>query len=415
MFLQESLLDMKLCCPRPVASLVVVCVGILGGGRLAGAQAQAPRSSAGPVPGAAAPPTPEAATLPAPGVVGEAAIAAGNVASARERALGEAFRSLVEQALGRLLAETGAHPSTPAISSLRANWLARPKPLVRSYRVLEQSAEAGVFRVRVMADLDETHMRRELERARASANRGVTPGVVPIVSNGPDEAGAAVSSLLSAEGLRTEVRSDPGASESRVREIAARSGRNAAVMITGEALDEGVVRGAGQHAVKCGLGVRVVPASGTSAGRERRAVGRGFNPTKDEAQASCFDSVARELLPGVLPDLGATARSGDLRAVIVDLDVTEPAVLSPVLRATRRIVGSGLVEVRRVMVGRIELRVQTRLSPEGFLSTLVNDQELGGVAAVTPGAAPIGDRIAARVRLLPRELPAPTVEAVPAR
>ena len=54
----------------------------------------------------------------------------------------------------------------------------------------------------------------------------------------------------------------------------------------------------------------------------------------------------------MLPDLGlAAAGSGDLRVVVLDLDINEPAVISPVLRALRKIAGPAAAEVRRVVVG----------------------------------------------------------------
>src|SRR5688500_1163782 len=82
-------------------------------------------------PVAPAPPPPLAE-----GVTGQAPIAAGNVAAARERALNEAYRQLVEAAFAGLLAENAlATPSAP-LAALRASWLARPKRLVRNYRVL---------------------------------------------------------------------------------------------------------------------------------------------------------------------------------------------------------------------------------------------------------------------------------------
>src|ERR1044071_5869815 len=81
------------------------------------------------------------------GVVGEAPIAAGNVAAARERGLNEAHRQLVEGSFASLLAENGLQAPTPPLVNLRAGWLARPKRLVRNYRVLAQDEQNGVLQV----------------------------------------------------------------------------------------------------------------------------------------------------------------------------------------------------------------------------------------------------------------------------
>jgi hypothetical protein len=346
------------------------------------------------------------AAVPEEGVVGQAAIAAGNLASARERAMDDAFRQLCERAFTDLLGETGTGSPSPALASLRATWIARPRRLVRNYRVLEQGEVEGNFRVRVSAELDAAHMRREFDRVRGSGNRGVTPGVVPVVGAGSPEAPAALAPLLQAEGVHAQHQPGGATDEPALRALAARSGRGVVVVVSGRAASEGPVRGTSEQSVECQLGVRLVGADGSVRSPERSWTSRAFASSDDQARASCFGRASRDLIPALLPDLGLVAGgSGDLRAVLLDLDINEPAVISPVLRALRKIAGPTATEVRRVIVGRVEVHVRSRLAPPALLAAL--GRELASIATVSSTGQGVGDRLPAQVRLLAVTAPTP--------
>jgi hypothetical protein len=350
---------------------------------------------------AQAPGAPPAAPAPAAeGAVGQAPIAAGDVATARDRALNEAFRQLVEAAFTGLVAENGGATS-PALSSLRAGWLQRPKRLVRSYRVLEQSEVGGMLRVRVTAELDEAFMRREFDRSRGVANRGVAPGVLPVLAVGAPEAGTVLVNALGDQGIRAQLQAGAANDEAALRALAARAGRSVA-LVTGRAASEGPVRGTGQQAVECTLGVRLVSAD-AGPGPERNASARGFQIQEGDARTACFARAARDLLPALLPEVGRAGTAGDLRVVTLDLDINEPAVISPVLRALRKIGGATSTEVRRVVVGKVEVRVSSRLGAPALLAGLT--RELAALATVTRSGSDQGPRVAAQIRLLPATLP----------
>jgi hypothetical protein len=362
-----------------------------------------------PAPGPAGVPA-QPAQPAADGAVGQAPIAAGDVATARERALNEAFRQLVEAAFVALVTENGGATS-PALSSLRAGWLQRPKLLVRSYRVLEQSEDGGLLRVRVTAELDEAFMRREFDRSRGVANRGVAPGVLPVLAVGAPEAGTVLVSALGDEGIRAQLQAGAASDESALKALAARAGRSVA-LVTGRAASEGPVRGTGQQAVECQLGVRLVSAD-AGAGAERSASARGFQIQESDARTACFARAARDLLPALLPEVGGKgATAGDLRVVTLDLDINEPAVISPVLRALRKIGGATSTEVRKVSVGRVEVRVSSRLTAPALMAGLT--RELATLATVTRNGSDQGPRVAAQIRLLPATLPPAAAAPAPA-
>jgi hypothetical protein len=296
--------------------------------------------------------------------------------------------------------------ATAPLSNLRTQWLARPKRLVRNYRVLAQNEQNGVLQVRISAELDEAFMRREFDRARGAANRGLPPGVTPLVSVGVPEAGSAVRAALVGEGVRVELQPGAAPDEAGMRALAQRSGRGTVVAVSGRAAGEGSVRGGGVVSVDCHLTVRLLSASGGSDSPERAAGGRGFAPAESDARSACFAKAVRQLLPALLPDLGAAAAApGDLRVVTLDFDLTEPAVLSPLLRALRKVAGATAVELRRVVVGRVEIQVTSRLTPAALWSSL--SRELATQATLTRMGGDRGDRVAAQIRMLPPTLTAP--------
>jgi hypothetical protein len=343
----------------------------------------------------------------APGVVGEAPIAAGNAASARERALEEAFRQLVEKTFTQLISELGGATPTAAQASVRAGWLQRPRRLVRGYRVLEESEQAGNLRVRVTADLDEAGMRRELERARGATTTRATPaGAVPVVALSSPEAATALAAALAAGGVRAELAPGRLADAAAVRPLALKAGRGVAVAVNGHDEDEGLVRGAGLRAVACEISVQLVPAAG-DVPAPRSAKARGFHAEPQRARDSCYTRATAALLPALLPELGGmTSGAGDLRQYVFDLDLNEPAALAPMLRAVRKVAGPAAAEVRRIAVGRVELAVNTRLAAAALFAGVA--RELGSVATLVRTGPDRGDRIMAQVRLLaPAEPPAP--------
>jgi hypothetical protein len=172
------------------------------------------------------------------------------------------------------------------------------------------------------------------------------------------------------------------------------------------------VRGTGQQSVDCQLGVRLIPVEGSVSG-EKGAGGRGFHLTEEEARSACFARATADVLPALLPDLGgAGGGPGADRVITLDLDINEPAVISPVLRALRKLAGPSSTEVRRVVVGRVEARVSSRLPAPALLAAL--GRELQALATVTRTGPERPDRLQAQIRLLPQTAPAPAQPVPPA-
>jgi hypothetical protein len=226
---------------------------------------------------------------------------------------------------------------------------------------------------------------------------------LPVVAQTAPEAATALAAALAGKGLRAEVVPGRYPDDNALRPLAQRSGRGLALSVSGTYQDEGPVRGASVHAHGCELTVRLVPTDGAPSDRTQRA--RTFEAPGRNPGASCYARATATLLPSLLPEIGALGGGGDLRTVILDLDLNEPAVLSPLLRAVRKLAGPASAEVRRIAVGRVEVGVNTRLGAGALLAGLT--RELASVATVTRTGAERGDRVTAQIRMVPQTVPTP--------
>jgi hypothetical protein len=360
------------------------------------AQAPAPPAAA-PGQSAAAPASPDAV------VSAEAPIVAHNVASAKQRALEEAFFQAVDRAFVRVLAVAGADASAPppALAQLRAGFRTRARRYVRSYRVLSEGEAGAVYRVELEADVDDVFLRREIERARTGpAAPGVGPAIALLVAGtGPAEAGKAIAGALGTGGAKTQLRSDV-ADVAAAREAAVRAALPFVALYSASAVPEGPVRGTGAAATSCRISLQIVPAAGTGgAVAERAASARGFDEAGDAsaAQADCWRRASAQVVADARPSLAATGGQG-ARVVTVVVELEEPSLVDAIRRALGRVGAVSSHELRRISVGRIELRVVTRLGPDALFAALA--RELGSVADLTPtgDGRPTSDALTFRAR-----------------
>jgi hypothetical protein len=340
------------------------------------------------------------AQAPAAGITAYAPIVGGNAASAKQRALDEAFRQAVERAFTSLAAEGGPLPSPlPAgLAQLHSTLFARAKRYVRSYHILEQGEEAGRYRVDVDAEVDEGLLRRDIERARASSTTAPTPtrlvaGPTVLLAGTPPEAVTALARAAGGVGLKAETPPLGAIDEAHARDVASRAGASAAVLVSGTVNPEGPVRGTGKVAASCRVAVRVVSSSG-GAPADRGTEERDYADNDEAARAECLARAAADLAPMIVAALNVGIASPGMRLVTLDVDLVEPAALPLLLQALRKAGNSA--EVRRVTVGHVELRATTRLAGPALVASLA--RELGPAATLTPGESQ-ADRVAIQVRL----------------
>jgi hypothetical protein len=230
-----------------------------------------------------------------------------------------------------------------------------------------------------------------------------------LLTGGPPEAIMALTRALGSAGVKADAPPLGPVDESKARDIATRNHAVAALVLSANASEEGAVRGTSKWAAGCRMAVRVLPVNAAPAA-DRSAEARAFSDGKDAARAECLARTAGDLARQVAAGLGGAAQARDVRAVSLDLDMIEPAVLPMVLQALKKMGSVSSAEVRRVTVGHVEIRAVTRLSGQALVSAIA--RELTGAAEVTPGQA-MADRASLQVRLppaapLPSPPPAPT-------
>jgi hypothetical protein len=360
-----------------------------------------------PPPGA--PPPADVPTMPGGRIVaGQAPVVGGNAAGARERALEDALKQAVNQALAAIVDPQARAAQAKTLKALEA----KARNFVPRYRTLEEGEANGVYTIRLEAEVDEAALRRRIERGAApvalpptsTAAKAAAPGMLVVAGEKGEASAAFVPSLvaaLSAGGVRARG-GDPGETTAGAAvQAAARGSLEEAALVTAEVLPEGMVRGTGRVAVSCRANVRLFAAPVGGAVGERAATARVFVDADKagEGPGQCRSQLAADLagrLAGVTSPTTGAAAGSDLRAITVDADVVEPAAIAELVKGLR---GVGLVsaaELTRVSTGRAEIRVRTRAAPAALAAAL---SRASGTMITLSDVQISGETIRARARL----------------
>jgi hypothetical protein len=370
----------------------------------AAAFAQAP----GPPPPPGAPADPQALpTMPGGRIVtGQAPVVGGNAAGARERALDDAIKQAVNQALAAIVDPQTRAAQAKALKAIEA----KARSFVPRYRTLEEGEVSGVYSIRLEAEVDEIALRRKIERgtppaAAPPATPGKTgaPGVLVAAADKADATAAFVPSLvssLSSASVRARAGEPGETTVAAAAQAAARASLEQAALVTAETLPEGVVRGTGRVSVSCRANVRLVAAPTGSTVAERAATARVFVDADKpgDGAAQCRAQLGADLagrLAGAAPASGGAA-AGDLRSVTVDADVVEPAAVPELVKSLRGVGAVSAAELTRVSAGRAEIRVRTRATPAALAAAL---SRAAGTMITLSDVQISGDVIRARARL----------------
>jgi hypothetical protein len=334
----------------------VGALALLVGGR---ASAQVPPSAAPPTASPAAPPADPNARV----ATGQAPVVGGNAAGARERALDDAIRQVVDQALAELTDPQTRAAQAKAIRALEA----KARSFVGSYRTLEEGELNGVYSVRIQAEVDLVALRRKVERWTNPASASPSPAATaPSLALQPGDATSAdfisrLAAALSALGVRAAGGSaavpPPGAP-------------TATVTVTSR--DEGAVRGTGRVSVACHASVRF-----SGGGQpERAADARAFADAAVPGREECLVRLAARLAADLGSSLNAAASgSGDLPILTIDADVVEPAAVSALLKSVRAVGAVSGADLVRVGGGHAEIRARTRSAAGPLAAALSRDAD----------------------------------------
>lgn len=373
------------------------------------AQAGLPPAPAAPGPAApagGAPPTLPISSSAWGGRMGaaEVTIVGGNVASARERALTEALKQAVDQALVTAFPEAKNQQPKAA-----AQVLGRARNYVRRYRTIEEGERArGVYALKVEADVDEAALARVFDKPGAVTGGGTAPaGALAyfLVGAGAPDALAAAARAFTAAGARVHQAPAELIEPQKAFEAAAKAGFTQVAFVNGAVTAEGKVRGPGVESASCSLSVRVMAAGSGLPVADENESARGFSERAEAARGDCFQRAAAASIPRIVPAAGART-SADVRTIVVDADVIEPGAVPALVRHLRGIGSISAVEVRRIANGRVELWARSRMPASSLVAALSRDT--GGALAIAD-AQVSGDLVRLRARL--REIAPPTPAA----
>jgi hypothetical protein len=391
--------------------------GLLLSGLLLATPLAAPARADEPAPAAAGAPGASPASPLPPGVrlvSGQAAVVGGNSAGARERALDDAVRQAVEQALAEQLDAQTRAAQARAIKTLQG----RARSYIRRYRTVDENESNGLYTVRIEAEVDDLALRRVTERwTPAAPLPGTPPGARPasslmVVVSGPTDAGAALLAALASAGVRAQL-GDPalaGGDPGHAVQAAARGAFSGVAFVSAAVVDDGVVRGPGQAAVSCQLGAKVVSVPSGQSVAEASASPHTFADKPAAARADCLSRAAAAVAPRLSSSgAGPAGTPADLRSLVLDIDVIEPSAIAAFLKVVRGLGSVSSADVRRIVLGRGEIRVRTRLAAAALAQALGRDNP--GAPVVVSDVQVSGDLVRLKVRLRPA--PAPSSVATP--
>jgi len=332
----------------------------------------------------------------------EAPIVAGNAASAKKRALADAFRQATEKVFAELLKEGPPLPEPwpPGVVQIKASLASAAQKFIRSYRLIEQQNEGGVVRVMVEIDVDTVSLRHEIDRARAPAGASASPPkpvANAILVAGP--AAGPVVAALNAAGARAVL--DPATGEAQLAGSAAKQNAHA-LFATAESSSEGGVRGTARVAVRCALHSRLLlaaPAGGRTSAVDRHDPDWGFAADEAGARNACLGHAASTATRALVAVLHAPAVAEPFVTVL--LEIEDAGAVSVVLQALKRLGAVTATEPRHVSASMAELRVFTRIAGPALAQALL--REVGGKLAVEPTQT-TNSQVGLRVRKVDRSV-----------
>ena len=111
-------------------------------------------------------------------VTGQAPVVGGNAAGARERALDDAIKQAVNQTLATIVDAQTRAAQAKTLKAIEA----KARSFVPRYRTVEEGEANGVYTIRLEAEVDETALRRRIERGTTTAP---PPTTAPVKAGAP--------------------------------------------------------------------------------------------------------------------------------------------------------------------------------------------------------------------------------------
>jgi len=309
--------------------------------------------------------------------LGQAKVVAGNRVAARDRALDEALKQAVDQALAYVL---DADTRLRAQAALRRELLPRARSYVPTYRVLdEHEVEGGLFQVQIEAQVEVSLLRRD---AVAIAGTGGGPGPRPptpppiapappgrprvLVGFGGPVAADATRRALETRGFLVVAApvGETARSDLEASSLLRGAGAGIVVVAAVSSQPEGRVRGTEMMATQVRVELRALDGEGRALARGAGEA-RGFAPSGTEATQQALENASGPAADKLADELSArysapSTGSGDGGGVVVRVaglgSLRDVEALSDQLA---QLPGVQAASVRRLGGGEVWLGVRT--------------------------------------------------------
>jgi hypothetical protein len=295
---------------------------------------------------------------PAFEALGQVTVVGGDRVRARERALDDALRQAVEQAVASVLDATQVVARS---SELRLRIYPKARTYVDNYRILDEGETSGVFQVHVSATVATGRLARDLAAPAPSPTaskkmRGVVCAPAPVERVARETLAARNVEIVSAPG--------PCNDDAAAR-TAVSAGAQGALVGSDEVSPEGNIRGTDLVAARAKVTLKLVEPGGHVAGdvsADKLAYDRTAEAAADAAARAAAVEAARGLQAQVAArwPTGAEAVAGGVMVAVSGLK--RYADYASLMRALASLPGVAGVAPHRFTRGEVDLLVRTASS-----------------------------------------------------
>lgn len=326
--------------------------------------------------------------------LGTAPVVSGDEATARRRAVDEALRQLVDQAVAELVP---APERTRADAVIQAKIIRRARAYVTRHAVLEERVEpTGSVSVRIDGEIAKETLVRDLGALGVQVPGAQIPTVVPtakprVLIGIPGAGGGAIGEALAGVGLEASASATPLEDDARGVEAARGSRATAAIVGTLRESAPEPIRGTGLTSVSVELEARAVDAGAGQAVGSVKASESGWGDTPAAAADRAARRAGAKLGPALAKALRPVQASAELEIVVAG--VSRWADVADVVRVASALPEVAAVVPSRAAVHLIALGVRGKITPQALAQAI--GRGLGPAVIVSArGGKVVVDRVA---------------------
>lgn len=356
---------------------------------------------------------------------GEAAISNGDRVRARERALDDAFRQVIDQALARQL---DAAALAERSSAIKLTIHPKARTYILRYAVLEEGDQGNVFRVRINAEVALYALMQDAKAGGATKSAPTAAAKVlvclveragagwvasPLSRRLVDGAAARGIDAALADGDCAPVGVEPAPADDKAAALARAKKARGVVVGAVAATATGPIHGTSLQSAHADLRLHLLDGEGHVTG-EVRAERDGWGEGDAAAALAATEPALLEAMTRLAPLADRSFASPASAGVTVLLSGADRyADLQTLLRALGTIAGVSAVEPRRFSSEGVEIRVTTAATAAALIVALGRVPDGARYIAAARDARTLQIRPAPPPPPSPTDLPPPPAGALP--